>query len=496
MSRSCTNRCDHWRDHWTRLFLACALVGFWSSLGDVRAVRGSPGSAGQPDRPLNVILIVADDLGYGDLGAYGQRIVRTPHLDRMAREGTRFSQFYAGSTVCAPSRWALMNGVHMGRSYVRGNGAPPLRPEDRTLTELLQEAEYATGMFGKWGLGPEGSSGAPQRQGFDEFTGYLRHVAAHEYYPDSIWTLRGDSLVRRDLASGTYSHDVFAREALRFIETHREEPFFLYLPFTIPHAELAVPDSSMAPYLDEEGRSLLQPDPPFPCCGVIGTYDAQERPHAAFAGMVSRLDRDVGRILDRLDRLDLADRTLVLFTSDNGPHVEGGADPGYFESNGPLRGLKRDLYEGGIRVPMIAWGPDTVPADRVSDHVWAMWDLVPTLADLTGTIDPDSADRDGRVMTEALTGGDPPVHDYLYWEFHHGWARTYVQAIRSGSWKALRFTDPSGRTRVELFDLEDDVGETYDVSDEHPEVTRRLDRLIDRARTEPELEQFRNPYRD
>lgn len=453
--------------------------------------------SGAPEAPRpNVVLIVADDLGYGDLGTYGQRKIRTPNLDRMAAEGTRFTQFYAGSTVCAPSRWSMLNGVHTGHSYVRGNGGPPLRPTDRTMAELFQNAGYATGMFGKWGLGAEGSSGAPQRQGFDEFLGYLRHVAAHEYYPDSLWALREDQLVKRDLESGTYSHDLFARKALDFIEAHREDPFFLYLPFTIPHAELAVPSSSKQAYMDGEGNSLLRPDAPFPCCGVIGTYDGQEHPHAAFAGMVSRLDRDVGRLLDSLRTLGLVENTVVLFTSDNGPHVEGGADPGFFDSNGPFRGLKRDLYEGGIRVPMIAWGPGTVPAGRVSDHPWAMWDLLPTLVDLAGLSDPKASRRDGLSMTDALTGGNPPHHESLYWEFHHGWARHYVQAVRQGSWKALRFTEPSGTTRLELFNLEQDPAETYDVSDEHPKVARHFDALIDSVRTEPELERFRNPYRN
>jgi arylsulfatase A-like enzyme len=450
-------------------------------------------NATPPDRP-NVIVILADDLGYGDLGAYGQRKIRTPHIDRMAEEGTRFTQFYAGSTVCAPSRWSLLNGVHMGHAHVRGNGGPPLRPEDRTITHLFQDAGYATGMFGKWGLGAEGTSGAPQKQGFDAFLGYLRHVDAHDYYPDSLWTLRDGQLVARTLDPGTYSHDLLADEALAFIEAHRDEPFFLYLPFTIPHAELAVPASSKAAYLSEDGTSLLRPDMPFPCCGVIGTYDAQEHPHAAFAGMVSRMDRDVGRILDTLRALGLDDNTVVLLTSDNGPHVEGGADPGFFDSNGPFRGLKRDLYEGGIRVPMIAWGPGTVPANQVSDHVWAMWDLLPTLTGLAGLPDPDARRRDGLSMQEALTGGDPPEHEYLYWEFHHGWVPHYIQAIRQGPWKALRFTEPSGATRLELFNLEADRAETYNVATEHPEVARRLDALIDRARTAPELERFRNPY--
>ena len=468
------------------LLLIAAAVA--SSLSVAYAQQESSPGRSSP----NIIFILADDLGYGDLGSYGQRKIRTPELDAMARAGTRFTQFYAGSTVCAPSRWALMTGMHMGHAYVRGNAGIPLRPEDTTVAEVLKEAGYVTGMFGKWGLGTRGTTGTPRQQGFDEFFGYLEHVHAHEYYTDHLWR-DGQGLDSISVDTTQYTHDLFVEEALGFIDRHRDQPFFLYLPFTIPHAALSVPDSSLAGYLDEDGESLLRPEAPFPCCGVIGTYRGQPTPHAAFAAMITHMDGSVGRILDKLRRLGLDENTIVLFTSDNGPHIEGGAAPGFFESNGPLRGLKRDLYEGGIRVPMIAWGPGYVPAGRVSDQVWAMWDFLPTAATLAGVEAPGEVD--GLSMVNALTGrGEQDDHEYLYWEFHNGWGRTYVQAIRQGDWKLMRFRAPDREPWVELYDLGDDAGEYHDLAVRYPAVVEALIDLMNRARTEPQVDQFKIPY--
>lgn len=453
----------------------------------------SAGSRAAAADPPNIILINADDLGYGDLGAYGQRVTRTPNLDRMAHEGTRFTQFYAGSTVCAPSRWSLMTGMHMGHAYVRGNGAPPLRPQDHTVAEVLKEAGYATAMFGKWGLGGKGTTGTPHKKGFNEFFGYLAHVHAHEHYTDHLWRSNGQDLWKVTVDTTQYTHDLFVSEALDFIERHQDKPFFLYLPFTIPHAALSVPDSSLRQYLAADGNSLLKPEVPFPCCGVIDTYRGQPTPHAAFAAMISHMDRSVGRLLSRLEALGLAEDTIVLFTSDNGPHIEGGAAPGFFESNGALRGLKRDLFEGGIRVPMIAWGPGRVPAGRVSSQMWAMWDFLPTAAALAGAVPPK--DVDGLPMTHALTGeGRPRNHDYLYWEFHNRWGNVYMQALRQGRWKAILFRTPGKPPWLELYDLSEDVAETRDVSNVYPEMANRLNDLIDKARTPPELPRFEIPY--
>ncbi len=444
------------------------------------------------EQPPNIILILTDDIGYGDLGAYGQKKIQTPRLDEMAASGVRFTQYYAGSTVCAPSRWSLLTGVHMGHSYVRGNYNSSLRGEDVTVAELLKERGYRTGMFGKHGLGQIDDAGAPHLQGFDEFLGYLEHVHAHSYYTDHLFAIEDGTTVRVNIDTTDYTHDLFAEEALRFIRENADEPFFLYLPFTIAHAELLVPEESMAPYLDENGKSILMPDAPFPCCGVIGTYRAQDRPHAAFAGMISRLDRDVGRILDLLVELGIDDNTLVLFTSDNGPHDEGGADPGFFESNGPLRGLKRDLYEGGIRMPMIAWGPGLLSEYTDPDHPWASWDILPTLVDVAGGSIPEGVD--GISMRPLLEGASVvPSHTELYWEFNSPWGGHHIQAIRMGDWKLLRFREPD-RMWDELYDLSTDIGEYHDLSAHYPELVGRMVQRMSEVRTVPEVKQFRIPY--
>jgi arylsulfatase A-like enzyme len=442
--------------------------------------------------PPNIVVIMADDLGYGDIGPYGQRKIRTPRLDQMAADGTRFTQFYAGSTVCAPSRSVLMTGQHTGRTPIRGNkevkpiGQEPLPASAITVAEVLRAAGYATGVFGKWGLGGPGSEGAPTRQGFDAFFGYLDQRRAHFYYPEFLF--RGDERVplpgnktRPDprtvgagwpLERGRYSHDAIADEALAFIERHRDEPFFLYVPFTIPHAELQVPDDALKPYLDERGKSVF-PEQPFPG----NHYSPQPMPRAVYAAMITRLDRDVGRILDKLRALGLDKNTIVFFTSDNGPHQEAGHDPEFFDSNGPLRGIKRDLYEGGIRVPMIAWGPGTVPARRVSDQVWAMWDILPTVAELAGAKSPSGID--GLSMVQAITGrGQRREHAYLYWEFYE---RGSAQAVRAGKWKAVR--KPMLAGPIELYDLETDAGEERNIAARHPDVVERLRAHMDEAHT-------------
>lgn len=424
---------------------------------------------------------MADDLGWGDIEPNGQEKIRTPSLARMASEGTRFTAFYAGSTVCAPSRSVLMTGQHTGRTPIRGNrevlpiGQTPLPAGAVTLAEVLRERGYATGIFGKWGMGPPDSEGLPTRQGFDEFFGYLDQRRAHFYYPEFLWrneervplpnrTRATENTVGAGWAieRGEYSHDRIAAEALSFIDRHRDQPFFLYVPFTVPHAEITAPEDAFEPYLDQRGQSIF-PETPFPGAH----YGPQPMPHAAYAAMVTRMDRDVGRILARLRELGIDDNTIVLFTSDNGPSAEGGSDPEFFRSSGPFRGLKRDLYEGGIRVPMVAWGPGRVPRDRVSDHVWAMWDVLPTFAELAGARTP--AGIDGLSMAAALLGrGSAPSHEYLYWEFYE---RGSAQAVRMGDWKAVRRPMFSGA--VELYDLAGDPAETTDVAAQHPEVVAR-----------------------
>jgi arylsulfatase A-like enzyme len=436
------------------------------------------------------VFIIADDLGYGDLGAYGQPFIRTPRLDAMARQGARFTQFYAGSPVCAPSRSALMTGLHTGHTPIRSNPAQvtpakrlprgvdwPIEDAVTTLPEILRARGYATGGFGKWGLGYPGSTGDATRQGFDHFFGYLSHIEAQNHFPEFLW----DDTAKRPLpgnangGEGTYGDDATVAEALRFVDANRGRPFFLYVPLTLPHAKLRVPRDAYAPYLDSAGRSVFTERP-----RPTAAYGATAMPQATYAAMVSRVDGYVGQILDRLKALKLDENTLVFFTSDNGPSPEGGYDPVAMRSSGSLRGAKRDLYEGGIRVPMIAWGPGRVPAGRVVDHAWAMWDVMPTLADLARA--PQPAGIDGISMAAAVTGrGALRAHDFLYWEFHEQGGK---QAARRGFWKAVRL-DAAQRpgAPVELYDLRSDPGERRNVADAHPELVRELAAIMAREHT-------------
>lgn len=425
-------------------------------------------------RPPNIVFVLADDLGYGDLGCYGQERIRTPYIDKMAAEGMRFTSAYSGSTVCAPSRCALMTGLHTGHCTVRGNSLVPLRPEDVTVAEVLHDAGYATGLVGKWGLGEPDTSGLPTRQGFDHFFGYLNQGHAHNYYPDYLWrneekvlldgNVQGDPGVAKERA--VYSHDLFAEEALTFVRQHKEHPFFLYLALTIPHANnergrvegngMEVP--SDAPYTDED-------------------WPQPQKNHAA---MITRMDRDVGRLLQAIDDLGIAENTAVFFSSDNGPHKEAGADPDFFRSSGPVRGIKRDLYDGGIRVPVIVRWPGRVAAGAAGELPWAFWDFLPTAAELAGADAPEGLD--GISIAPALLGrpDEQRRHEFLYWEFHEG---GFKQAVRLGHWKAVR---PGTRAPVEVYDLETDHGESRDVATEHPAIVERANALFRSERTESE----------
>jgi arylsulfatase A-like enzyme len=425
----------------------------------------------------NIILIHADDLGYGDLSSYGQRKFKTPNIDRLAAEGMRFTQYYAGSTVCAPSRSALMTGQHTGHTRIRGNARHPLLPEDVTVAEVLKStpgAAYKTALIGKWGLGEAGTTGVPNRQGFDYFFGYLNQRHAHNYYPTFLW--RDDERIKLrnvvpdedEEGSGVstnrvdYAHDLMAEESLKFIERNIGGPFFLYLAFTIPHANN-----------EAKNKGMEVPD--------LGEFAGENWPdqEKAKAAMITRMDRDVGRLMALLKKLGIDDNTLVLFTSDNGPHREGGADPDFFDSNGPLRGIKRDLYEGGIRVPMIARWPKRIKAGAKSDQVWAHWDLLPTLAEIAGVKPP--AGIDGISMSNALLGRRQRNHEFLYWEFHE---RGFSQAARTGDWKAVRKSPDSP---LELYDLKNDLGEQNDVAAKHPGVVKKIEDYLKTARTESEL---------
>ncbi len=438
-----------------------ALIGIGAAFG---LGARTAGAAESPHRKPNIIFVLADDLGYGDPGCYGQERIRTPHIDRLAAEGMRFTDCYAGSTVCAPSRCALMTGMHMGHAHVRGNVRVPLRHQDVTVAEVLKAGGYHTGIIGKWGVGEPGTSGVPNQKGFDEWFGYLNQRHAHNYYPTHLWEnqQKYPLVGNLDGHQGQYSHDLFIRRALDFLERHHAEPFFLYLPLTIPHTNnelgretgngMEVP--SDAPYSDE-------------------TWPQPQKNHAA---MITRMDRDVGRIMERIRELGIDDNTVVFFSSDNGPHREGGAKPEFFDSNGALRGIKRDLYEGGIRVPTIVRWPGKVPAGAVSDQVWAFWDFLPTAAEIAGGKPP--AGIDGISMLPALLGRKQKSHEYLYWEFFE---RGFTQAVRMGNWKAVRLgTDKP----VELYDLKRDVGETQNVAETHPDVVAKIEEILKTARTE------------
>lgn len=437
----------------------------------------------------NLIYILADDLGYGNLTCYnpGGR-VPTPHLDAMAKQGTRFTRFYAGSTVCAPSRCALMTGKHMGHAYVRGNGEVPLRPADTTLAQRLKANGYATGMFGKWGLGTEDSPGAPQAKGWDEFLGYLHHRHAHNYHTDHLWQVRRGQLSKLPLDSATYTHDLIVGRAMDFIKENQSKPFFLYLPITLVHAELGTTPTDIKPFLNRDGSSKLGPETPYFKQRPPSLYATQTQPHAAFAAMLTRLDGDVGKILALLKNLGLDDDTYVFFTSDNGPHKEGGADPEFFDSNGPLRGIKRDLYEGGIRVPMLAWAPGRVPAGKISDAPWANWDILPTFTQLAGA--PAPTDIDGLPLASLLRGQAPSTDltkRPLFWQFNEGELR---QAVTQGDWKLVRLKKPGQPERLELYNLARDLGETTDLAAQQPQRVAELTRLLQTAQTPAEHSLF------
>ena len=425
-----------------------------------------------PSRP-NIIFILADDLGYGDLGCYGQKTIRTPNIDRLAQEGIRFTQCYAGSTVCAPSRCALMTGYHTGHSWIRGNKRVPLREEDVTVASVLKKAGYRTGLIGKWGLGEPDTTGIPNRQGFDYFFGYLNQGNAHNYYPEFLWRneekipLKGNREYpdhpRVSIERTTYSHDLFIKESLDFIQREKDNPFFLYLALTIPHA-----NDERGHYL---GDGMEVPD--------YGPYADRPwpTPEKGYAAMIDRMDKDIGRLIEHLDKLGLRENTLVFFTSDNGPHKEGGADPAFFDSAGPLRGYKRDLYEGGIRIPMIACWPEQIPAGVTSDFPWAFWDFLPTAAALAHTKAPEGID--GINVLPALRGEkNLPGHDYLYWEFYE---RGFAQAARRGDWKVVR-THPDAP--LELYNLAQDIREQDNQAAHHPEILKEMETVLLEAHTD------------
>jgi arylsulfatase A len=425
-------------------------------------------------RKPNFIFLMLDDAGYGDVSCFGQKHFETPNIDRMAKQGMKLTDFYASSTVCAPSRCSLMTGVHTGQAVVRGNheikpeGQFPLPKETLTIPKLLKQAGYTSGMFGKWGLGSPGSSGDPINQGFDRFFGYNCQRQSHTFFPPHLWS----NQEKVPLDGKTYSHHLIADQALEFIRENQKKHFFCYLPFTMPHAAMHAPEELVEPWRKK-----------FPQFNkIVGKYRPpnQKNPAAVFAAMMTLMDRDLGRILDLLEKTGIAEDTLVIFSSDNGPHQAGGHQPDFFDSNGPLRGYKRDLYEGGIRVPTVAWWPEKISAGSRTDIPFAGWDILPTFCELAGVESPNQVN--GISFAPTLLG-KPSVQEsrkYLYWEFHEQGGK---QAIRMGKWKGVRLQvrkNPAGP--IELYNLYKDIGEQNNVASQFPKVVEEINRLFKEAR--------------
>ncbi len=450
--------------------------------------KSDPKEDGTEIEKPNIVFILADDLGYGDLSSYGQDKFSTPNIDKLAKKGMMFTEHYSGSTVCAPSRSVLMTGLHTGHTYIRGNkevrpeGQHPLPSNIFTLANGLQEAGYKTGAFGKWGLGFPGSEGDPVNQGFNIFYGFNCQRLGHNYYPDHLWSNK-DSIVltgNQGYQKEVYAPEIIHEKTLEFIDNHKDSPFFLYVPSIIPHAELAAPLEEMKmyenafpkgkPYEGAEGEHY-----------GTGPYGSQENPRQAFAAMVTVLDNQVGDIVKKLEEHGLIENTIIIFTSDNGPHKEGGADPDFFNSNGPFRGEKRDLYEGGIRVPLIVRWDQEIKPGTTSDHISAFWDFLPTFSEITGFNIPHEID--GVSMLPTLKGNPPEQqeHEYLYWEFHELGGR---QAIRKGKWKAVKYEVlENPEAPLELYNLEEDIGEKNNIAMEHPDIVKEMQTIFENART-------------
>lgn len=460
-------------------------------------------SCNEPSAPqqLNVIYILADDMGYADLGCTGQKLFETPNIDRMATEGMLFTEHYAGCTVSAPSRSCLMTGQHTGHTWIRGNkerkdgeGQAPLPTGTYTMAQMFHDAGYVTGAFGKWGLGFPGSEGAPEKLGFDRFFGYNCQREAHRYYPTHLWDNDQKIILEKNTAGkqGEYAPDLIQSEALEFIRENQNKAFFLFLPYTLPHAELIAPEDEII----RKFRGKFQEEPFAgddygPQTNPMG-YCSQKEPFTVFAAMMTRLDLYVGQVIRVLEELDIANHTLVIFTSDNGPHQEGGANPNYFGSYGNFRGVKRDLYEGGIRLPMIAWAPGMVPAGIKNNRLVAMWDMLPTFAEIAGARIPDSVRLDGLSLVPTLQGQDAEQkdHPYLYWEFHEQGGKI---AVRVGKWKGIiqNFTRDAN-AQYELYDLSKDIHEDHNVAAEHPEIVEHIRQIVREARTDSPIFKFNN----
>ncbi len=423
----------------------------------------------------NIVFILADDMGYGDLGCYGQQLIKTPNINKLAKEGKRFTDFYAGSTVCAPSRASLMTGQHTGHVSVRGNGEVPLSVTDSVIPQMLKQKGYTNGMVGKWGLGLAGSTGAPENKGWDFFSGHLHHVEGHYQRPDSAWQTVDGRSTKIKIPPGMYANDWFNQSALSFIRQNQHQPFFLYVSYTLPHAELVVPQQYLQRYLTKKGSSKFAPE----TAQHAGQhYGPQPFPKVAYAAMVSQVDDYVGQIMQLLKKLKLDKNTLVILASDNGTHTEGGRRlkdvTEFFQSSGPLRGTKRDLYEGGIRVPFIARWNGTIKANTSTDYTGSFWDLLPTFSNITNTHAPAN---DGTSLLPVLLS-EAPLHNNrpLYWEFYEN---GFKQAVRKGHWKAIRFYKETIPVRTELYDLKKDIAEKNDLATQFPLIVKEMELVMD-----------------
>jgi arylsulfatase A-like enzyme len=480
-------------------FISIALLPFCSA--------ALPPAAAAADRP-NIIFIMADDLGYAEVGCYGQKWIKTPNIDALAADGMKFTQFYAGNAVCAPARCCLMTGKHPGHAFIRTNADPPDRPRNEakglfpgqypipdsevTVAEMLKAKGYATAGIGKWGLGYEGSTGDPNKQGFDLFFGYYCQWQAHNHYPRFLWR-NGQKVVLEGNTRGAtgkhHSQDEFTAEALRFIRANKDKPFFLYLPFIIPHLSIQTTQK----WLDMYKGKIPEAD------YVHKGYIKHPFPRAGYAGMVSQMDDSIGQVMALIKELGLDDNTIVFFTSDNGPLYDryGGTDSEFFESTGPLRGRKGSLLEGGIRVPLVVRWPGKIKPGTVSDHAAAFWDVMPTLADIAGAAPgsaPGSAPAptsgggsiDGLSFAPALLGtGTQKPHEFLYWEFP---SYSGQQAVRIGDYKAIRQgLQKNPDAPFQLYNLKDDIGETTDIAAQHPDVIARARRIAAEQHTPSKL---------
>ena len=455
------------------------------------------------EKPMNVIYILADDLGYGDLSCLGQTKFNTPNLDKLVANGMLFTNHYSGSTVSAPSRSCLMTGMHTGHTYVRGNkeipggeGQEPLPANTVTLPKLLKQNGYTTGCFGKWGLGFPGSTGDPMNQGFDSFYGYNCQREAHRYYPTHLWKNREKVMLTENAKFNLvqYGPDLIHAEALKFLTENKSRPFFAYFSYVAPHAEIIAPE-------DEILASFKGKFPETPYKGEVGSeygadmqvtkYCSQAQPHATFAAMVVRLDKQVGEIVAKLKELGLDKNTIIFFSSDNGPHQEGGADPDFFKSYGPFKGVKRDLYEGGIRLPLIAYAPGKVKAGVQSNQICAMWDMMPTIAGITGTKLDKKVQIDGLSILPTLIGkGKQKQHKFLYWEFHELGGRI---AVRKGDWKLIIQKVLTNKdAEPELYNLATDIHEDNNVAKQNPKLVKEMLQMMKKSHIDSEVYKFNN----